>query len=1047
MNPPHALFGRLTWRGRMHGKLAAALAEPDPAAALRRLRTLWPRLAQKPAAAAGLWLPLLDKVLRGPVAYLLTADDLSALETTGAQIAEDPGGGLRLADALRPLLPARDARREPQAACALLTRIYQAPSSTGPEKITIARTLAARGARGDAHLAVYVDHLSRVRHVTLEPNMRTVLAESLAVGFEVGTIRIKRAAELARQLRAARITMTGLDLAMGYACLLVDRQPAEAAEHLFAAHRANPADPTAFTGLLSAWLRAGDHVRIAELAGKAGRPVSPAIDGLIELSATLAWLDGLVADRPRSASAARLAGLGVAAQAGEWLGYAAGRLRLIDGDARGAAEILIPLADQHPDHPQWNYHAAWAQLLAGDPMGVAQRFHAARAWSGRWAIGCLSLDADPNLVGTITAELAEYRTPVVAVRVALAEHRPAPEWTWRPGGGTAEEELESFRTMVGRHLVERNQVVAAEALTWPAAFRLPLADRLWWCGIAALPAEPDRGRTLLERAHELGHPRAALALAVHHFEQSRRDEANRLLARFAWRTDPALELLRTWASACAGDDDATGRIEELAAQRDSRAQYALGSVYLTRAAEAADKPDRRNLFIQQASAQFRAAVGDGAASVPHDAEALAYFTGLAGAEPAAGDARRPPVPDGPRQRAWMGWLDAILRLADDPGTVPVAACSQLVHAIEAAEHPHPDVLTTVSCGLFQSCSVTGDRDRAVRITALLGRLAGRTPDSPVRRRHDLAAALVARRWPDQESPSPNGTMSSALVLVRAEHALEDGDRPAAAGYLRTVPATGEPEHRISRLVADLLDGLVDVPTTTPAQSGGPAGLALRVLHAAAVTEQDPERCLDLLLPAMREHDLTGIVDLRASLPRLCAGAGRRRSATGAAELVRMLAPILDSAVDPLLPARCACAVGEHELAGTLWRRVFSGQADAPAPVREEYAGFLRHRAVVARRAGRDLDAAHYLRLATRVSEGCRLDRTTPTEEEITALNHQFKIVIRGIGGTARKKTQRQWDDLYEGLGDAGSRRDEVAAITYFTRLQRILATTANGTLP
>jgi hypothetical protein len=164
-------------------------------------------------------------------------------------------------------------------------------------------------------------------------------------------------------------------------------------------------------------------------------------------------------------------------------------------------------------------------------------------------------------------------------------------------------------------------------------------------------------------------------------------------------------------------------------------------------------------------------------------------------------------------------------------------------------------------------------------------------------------------------------------------------------------------------------------------------------------------------------------------------------------LVRMLAPVLDSAVDPLLPARCACAVGEHELAGTLWRRVLSGQADAPAPVREEYARFLRHQAVLARRTGRDLDAAHHLRLATRVSEGCRLDRTTPTEEEITALHDQFTVVVRGVRGTARKRTERLWTDLYEGLGDADSRRDEAAAITYFTRLQRIVATTANGTQP
>jgi hypothetical protein len=1048
--PRRTLAGVFTRRGRLRNRWAAALAEPDTELSLAHLRAVWPEFGRNPMAFSALWPSFLTAVLDDRLVRSLSPADLASLEETGLLMASQPLPRLSLRDACGPLVTAQDLRNEPQAASSLLARLYWSPGAMKEERATIARTLATRGAQGDQHLAVYTDHLKPLKNNTAEPAMLAVLTSCLTVGFDVPALRIQRAGELARNLRKARITFPGTDLAIGYSYLLIERKYAEAAARLERAYNTNP-DATALAGLLSAWIRDCDDDRIAAMARRTGLPDSPTVAALFKLSATLAWLEEPAAEGPRPSTAEELAATGIASQAGEWLEFAIGRLHLLEGDARRAVDVLVPLAEAHPERPHWNYHAAWALQLVGDRSGVLKRFHAASGWEGRWTLGCLVLDSDPSSAELVVRELGENatRTGILAVRLAMAGHRKPPKLAWKPAAGSAEEALESLRTELGRRLAERKPLALEEPPVRSIFLHLPLADRMLWWGLVSLPADPAGGRALLEHAaHLLGYPRAALVLAVHHLEESRYGEANSLLDQFSWRRDPAMSVLRAWLKARAGDDDATTRLEHLAGKGDARAHYALGSVQLGRAAEA--RPERRELFTRQAAAEFRAALEDPARRVPADTAALAFCAEQLSTASGTTDGSRywPELANWPgsRRPAWVGWILALAELADDPGVVGPGVGEHLVSLLEEAESANPAAAGNVASGLLSAALSTGNLKRANAFTVLIGRLAHAAPEIPGL--HDLAKAASVRLRPSDRSVKlvEPEKASPAMLLVAAERALGRDNPAAASRYLRLRPSSAEPGDRTGLLVADILDGRVPEPgafAEPAADVPARTALALRVAQAAALAETDPGKCVETLVPAIRDHDLTGVVDVRKSLPLLCADAGRRRRIPARlAEMVRELAEAGGQGVNPLLLARCAAVVGEQRLAATLWARALSKTEDVPETVREEYVRLIRHQAVLARRRGDELEAAQGLQLAARLSSGQVL---VPGEDEIAELNLKFQYAARYLRSNARHLARGQWNKTKRGLEKAIAEGDEHQAFTLLTQMQSIVDSAKKGT--
>jgi len=124
----------------------------------------------------------------------------------------------------------------------------------------------------------------------------------------------------------------------------------------------------------------------------------------------LAWLEEVplgVSDQvPRPLDSVRITAIESGPDTGLWQRYALGRTYLLEGDQNRAREHLVPVSDALPDRADLAYHAAWAQLLAGDRDGAAdrcaERLDAERSDAERAdrslnrALACLLTDADPD---------------------------------------------------------------------------------------------------------------------------------------------------------------------------------------------------------------------------------------------------------------------------------------------------------------------------------------------------------------------------------------------------------------------------------------------------------------------------------------------------------------------------------------------------------------------------------------------------------------------------------------------------------------------------
>jgi len=954
------------------------------------LRELDTAFATSPRALAPLWPPYVASVL-AVGGGTLSSDDLSDLEARGAVLAKASSGELGLADAWSTLIAARYARGEHDTACARMATLYWWADLPAASRAVLAGELAGRGADAPAYWAVYVEHLATAAEPAAEPAMTAILAGRLAVGFDVDPERLAVAGELAERLAAAGVDLPGVQRALGYARLLVADDPVTAAEHLERARLADPDDDVALVGLVAAWVRGAAHHRLSDISAEE-KP--PEVAEVAELGAVLGWLADPGVGGRCPATAARLAELPVAAQAGPWLAYARGRAHLLEGDATAAAELL-GLAS-HPRHPEWRYHEAWARLLLGDREGVARCAAASAHWAHRWLLGCLLMEVDPGGAEQVAGELAAAGLPpvataTVATRLALARTGTATSTPDLPSGVPVEVVVEVLRTGLGAGLADGDMPAVAERLAHPAFTRLPLADQLLWTGLAE-----DDDALIEHAADALGYPRAALVLTV-----LRRDPSR--LGRLSARTDPTVELLRAWAD----PDTAEARLADLA--DDPRVRYARGRLLLACSEFAA------------ASTEFHTCAGN--PNVPGDAAVLALATAFAADPDSRSELAGTPVGS---DQTWLNWMIALAALAADPAAVDLTALDHLVAALSGVEAPSVEAVRVVAVGLAHARMTSRDRHRTDRLGALLQTLAQRTTDSEVRRLRELAAASAARH-----TPAAIGLTDTyaASALTTAEHALAEGEDARAVQALRATPADGSTESSFCHLAADIVAGDPVPNTGEMSAPDSPLGHAVRVLVAAATVEWDPDDAVRSLVPVLREHDLVGIVDLREALPRLLADAGRHRVPDHLARLVRRVI-VTDERTDPLRAACQLTGIGDHAAADQLWRRALAEDSG----VADEYAAVLRHRAVVARRDDDTLAAAGCLLLAGRVATG--LD-PMPTKKEYSRFHRAFWRTGRSRKDRRRSALRVEWRTTDRVLTTAQRAEAEDRVLLCFERLRRL----------
>jgi hypothetical protein len=948
MTPAGALWRRYTGTGRLHGKCVAAYNDPDPGRSMRRLRDVRDRIGKSPAKHAELWQPLLMSMVDDRRRPLLTDGDFLALETIGGQVVR-ASGVIGIADAWGPLITAREARGEMEAAFALMTRLYTSPMTSVQVKAYVAARLAQYGALGADQMAVYVDVLGRPELRT--PEVDRLVAGVLRVDFDSPIVRIGQAGELALLLSEARIGVPGTHTAIGLHHLLVTGDAALAADHMARAFAASPRDETALAGLLAARLRQGDHADIDTAA--ANRPPSRRVAELVELRRTLAWLDDPAAGGPVPADTARLSRLSIGVEAGEWLGYATGRMALLTGDIERAAALLPPLAESHPDRPQWGYHAAWALLLRDDRDGVASLFDRAR---GEWTIGCLLLDADPgrDSGGEVTRAIAaapDGYARLAAARMRLAEGGPAPAVPeWRPGAGTLPEDLEALRTVLGLRAARGERAELASALKLPLFRHLPAPERLLWAGVAALPDDPARGRDLLTEA-AVTHRRAATVLAAHELAAGRIDAVTALIDGPA---GPKEELLLAWALARRGDDEAAlARLDRIpAARRIPKARYLRARLLLRRA-------------VERQSAEMA-----GEAAAEFDAVATAEGPSISGAlaraaEVFATGTVRDVLPS-VRDHPWAAWVLGLARLAHDPAGTDLGECERLVGLLDRVARPPDAAVTALAAALAHAALVADDDGRTKTLAELLGRLTERFGSLPqIHRSRELALAAADRR--NEATALPDAPGGVLLALAAARRAIAQDDLTVAARLLRAAQPADEAERETREILLGILDG--DPPRPMPDHLPPAVAALLELTSAAFLADTDPRRCRELIIKALPGVDpdvLSELVDMGRALPMLSAGEARMRARarpSPLAGLLDRLAAASRTPVDDLTLARCATAIGDFPAAERLWQAILDRGEDVPEA---EYVNLLCHQAQRARGKGDPLDAVRPLRQAARL---------------------------------------------------------------------------------
>ncbi|WP_242909488.1 hypothetical protein [Actinomadura terrae] len=1007
------MLDRVRGTRRLRRAVHNAAGDHDPAGALAALRQARAEVSGALADADEAALTeLVEATVRPALLPLLIEADFHELEAVGLHVVRAAAERHEPSGAWRPLLAARDARGEYDAARGLLMRVYPVLDPADPAKQEVATALARRSVlpgeteAPETELSIYVDALTREPAFMRE--IIDVVASVLRVDLESGERRMRQAAELALDLSNRKIPAPGLDAALGLAHLIVMDRPDTAITYLIRARDAGRDDEAFRAMLTAAYLRAGDRVAAEALGGHAAPTSSRWAREIAFLLRTLTWLDDPASEEPPPIEAAALRDFVIGELTGPWLGYAAGRMFLLEGDQRSAASLLLPLVDADPVRPDWIYHAAWAALLTGDRAGVARCFDRVRGQPMEWAVACLCLDADPEsdradeIADAVRAApppftaLAEIRAWMARGGNVRADTGPDPELEWDPTEGMLPELLEAFRTVMARH-VGRKDDRLAQLVDLPPFVRLPGQERLMWMGLSLRATEPDQGRELLDQAARVyGYGRAALVLAAWDAGENRPGTALELLGDDVPRAGVKAASLAAWAMAREGRDaEASEILHELKERGQHQAGFMLGQLRMRAALErhAAGDPAGARQIAAEAASELAEAV----ATVPAGTGEIARLLGGAAAAFAGTGGPEAPAPQPSMQaHPWAVWILGIAAATRDPAGADLGLLEYLVILLDRDDRLGPEPYIDLARALALACHRGRDRARTGTLVELLGRLAararGRADLAEVVALHDRAVLGQAQRESDESAPPlPAAPGSVAVAIVQAARVLDGGDPAEAARLLREAgdgDDTGGTDAWICAVLAGAVQGtpVADAAPEPPLDDlSARARLAVHLAEAASLSVDEPERCLEqvaALLSSPGAEAVSRLVDIDRVLPMLCAAKGgtRRASSSPLAEFVEGLAETPGVRFDPVVLARCATATGALDTADRLWRRALAAAGPDPAAsLREEFARLLCHRAQRARQEGSPLDAARLLRQAGHVlSTGSPIPEGTTT---------------------------------------------------------------------
>jgi len=974
--------------------------ETDPNTSLNSLRQVQQQLQENPVRFSHLWIPFLDTFLDVERVRYLAPDDLLAIEEMANVLTNPATTPLHPEDIWWRIVKSYDTRKEERQSRIFLARTYWHPSASGEWKEWCISDLVRRGAQGDDYLTIYIHYLQNQIHLAHERQVLNLLMSICHVDFASDNVQLKRAKEVAERLLANRIQIAGIQNAQGMYALLLQHNFNEATEYFLAVLKVSNTNVIALYGLLTAYLLSNAYQKIAELQNwikTLNHSQDPIITGLITLSSTLQWLDHPDDDGSNTIDAHTiqlLEALNLQRFVGDIVNVAIGRLYLLIGEARRAAEYLNHAIANHPEKVQWRYYGAWANMLVGNKETLRNYYLSSTEWSSKWTIACLLLDqvlseTEKLQIYTYLEETAKTTTfaSVITARIALARATHPPTMNWKAGTGSLEESLEALRTAIGTAFYTGNNEQVKHLITQPHFQRLPLADQLLWKGLQALLAgQFIQGRNLLERAAiNYKYQRAAFVLATHLLEHKLLNEAKRFLSMITdEQNDPKLSLLRAYINEQEGEiDNAIAQYTQLGVSGKPGAYYALGNLYLSEA-EKQRKSEHfadAQIHYKQAMHFFNRALDMGKESVPIDCKALALCTWFIASPDTYIDiwSEVQQLPASHRQW-WLVWNAFLARLWYGSHSDIVSLYKHISPILKYAEQMKYATLLVITQKIAQVCTQAKDNEEVETFVKILDGIVQWSDQQSIKRLYQIGIAGATRTYyqyvPSQkrhqvledithrmQADQANGYLALLLASIH----LESHNQAAAVAALKAGFPTNHLVDRISSSIVQLLAGEIPLAqelslvseNTTPELT-----LSSNLLKAiGAFITNDPSQGSEYLLATLNKNaaQTQTIVHLGRVLPFLWLYVSKRKE--NSSELVSLLRMLSENSHEVTLlvtMARCVTAMGEIEEAFQLWQRVMASELDDESLLLQEFAEFLYYRAIKMYLSGNTLKAIHYL---------------------------------------------------------------------------------------
>jgi hypothetical protein len=723
------------------------------------------------------------------------------------------------------------------------------------------------------------------------------------------------------------------------------------------------------------------------------------------------------------------------------LDLAIGRLYLLDGNARQAAEYLDPLSVKAPEQPMWSYYAAWVDLLVGNPESLAHRFSTIKEWPGKWTMACLLLDADPSLAKKL--HIYEYLerkaasngvySSVIKARLALARATHPASIDWEAGAGSFEEDLESLRTVLGSALYMEDTEQVERLISLPLFRRLPLADQLTWRGLQSLiTGRYIQGCALLEEvAVKYGYQRAALILSVQLLELNKTQQANYFLNKFAAkRVDNKIELLRGYVFEREDQvETADALFRELAKKGEPKAYYASGNLYLQRAEKARQSHllSQMQGYYKRAAKMFDTAAKMGKQSVPSDCAALAKCTQFVSSSGLFIDTLSAvkSLKSSDRQY-WLVWNAFLAGLFYDSPSEIVALYEYMQSLLEYFKQIDTPVLMLIIQAIVRACTSVENMEQAQAFIKLLKRFSNYSEDQPVRSLCHVGISAAAYAYyqntPEQhkievmqyiarlsKADPANGT----LVLLLAYTHLENRHQEWAIAALRNANSLEDLDRRLCLSLANLLQKQPASFEVLPQIHQGTVpeiALAYDLMRAAsAFLLKMPAQGYENVLKALSQdlEKTMEVVNMGHVLPFLCIYANQEGVVSP--ELIEVMRKLSRISQDEKLLgiiARCMSAIGEIEYANELRKRVTVIEPHAASSLDQGFAKYLCHLAVKAYQSEKINETIQKLRDASSYLEGTEqgeeLEKRANELELRLATNRLLKNIFPEISDTDEK---------------------------------------------